>query len=195
MISLTLNDLRRAIPGATKTRAEQFLAPLNKAMRIHGIDTRMRAAHFLAQIAWESGSLRYTEEIASGAAYDTGRLAAALGNTPQKDGDGQRYKGRGLIQVTGRANYKLYGLSIGKDMEDTSLRNWLLLREPVYAADSAAWFWEKHDLNGLADFDEFTKITRIINGARGERLKKEVAQRLPHLRNAKIALGLSVPKK
>ena len=185
MIELTLEQLQTAIPAATKNNLRNFLNPINDALARYDICTRMRAAHFLCQIAWESGSLRYTEEIASGAAYDTGKLAAALGNTPQADGDGQRYKGRGLIQVTGRANYKLYGIVIGKDMEDASQRNWLLLREPHYAADSAGWFWKSHHLNELADFDEHTQITRIINGSTATAKK-----RLPFLRNAKIALGL-----
>lgn len=185
MEELTLEQLRRAMPAATVTNLKRFLKPINDALARYDINTPMRAAHFLCQIAWESGSLRYTEEIASGASYDTGRLAAALGNTPQKDGDGQRYKGRGLIQITGRTNYKLYGAAIGKDMEDVQQRNWLLLCQPHYAADSAGWFWKSHHLNGLADLDKHTKITRVINGSTATAPK-----RLPYLRNAKIALGL-----
>ena len=115
-------------------------------------------------------------------------MAKQLGNTPQKDGDGQRYKGRGLIQVTGRTNYKLYGVVIGKDMEDLKQQNWLLLREPHYAADSAGWFWKTHFLNGRADRDEHTNITKIINGSTATAQK-----RLPYLRSAKIAFGLIKP--
>jgi putative chitinase len=185
MKELTLEQLKRAIPAATSENLQRFLEPINDAMARYDIDTPLRAAHFLCQIAWESGSLRYTEEIASGAAYDQGRLAAALGNTPAKDGDGQRYKGRGLIQVTGRTNYRLYGYIIGKDMEDEREQNWLLLREPQYAADSAGWFWKSHHLNERADRDEHTNITRIINGS-----TVTAPKRLPYLRNAKIALGL-----
>ena len=188
MIKLTLEQLRKAMPSATLKNCETFLEPINEAMARYDINTSMRAAHFLCQIAWESGQLRYTEEIASGAAYDTGKLAEALGNTPQPDGDGQRYKGRGLIQMTGRNNYKLYGNAIGKDMEDVEQQNWLLLRQPHYAADSAAWFWKTHGLNELADRDEHTKITRIINGS-----TSTAPKRLPYLRSAKIALGLRVP--
>ncbi|MBQ3700821.1 MAG: hypothetical protein II886_13105 [Prevotella sp.] len=185
MEELTIEQLRTAMPHASMARCREFLKPINNAMFRYNIDTPLRAAHFLAQCAWESGSLRYVEEIASGAAYDTGRKAQALGNTPQADGDGQRYKGRGLLQVTGRTNYKLYGIIIGKDMEDMNERNWLLLRQPRYAADSAGWFWKTHGLNERADRDEHTNITRIINGSTAT-----ASRRLPYLRVAKIAVGL-----
>ena len=175
--------LKKAIPAATWANIDKFLSPLNRAMEDHNINTPMRIAHFLAQIAWESGSLKYVEEIASGAAYDTGKLAIRLGNTPEKDGDGVRFKGRGLIQITGRANYKKYGDSLGLDF--THDGKWRLVAEPFYAADSAAWFWETHGLNELADKDEFTKITKIINGS-----TITVKKRLPCLRSAKIATGL-----
>lgn len=170
--------LKKAIPAATWANIDKFLSPLNQAMEDHNINTPMRIAHFLAQIAWESGSLKYVEEIASGAAYE-GRKD--LGNT--EPGDGVRFKGRGLIQITGRANYKKYGDSLGLDF--THDWKWRLVAEPFYAADSAAWFWETHGLNELADKDEFTKITKIINGS-----TITVKKRLPCLRSAKIATGL-----
>ena len=170
--------LKKAIPAATWANIDKFLSPLNQAMEDHNINTPMRIAHFLAQIAWESGSLKYVEEIASGSAYE-GRKD--LGNT--EPGDGVRFKGRGLIQITGRTNYKKYGDSLGLDF--THDWKWRLLTEPFYAADSAAWFWETHGLNELADKDEFTKITKIINGS-----TITVKKRLPCLRSAKIATGL-----
>lgn len=170
--------LKKAIPAATWANIDKFLSPLNQAMEDHNINTPMRIAHFLAQIAWESGSLKYVEEIASGSAYE-GRKD--LGNT--EPGDGVRFKGRGLIQITGRANYKKYGDSLRLDF--THDWKWRLVAEPFYAADSAAWFWETHGLNELADKDEFTKITKIINGS-----TITVKKRLPCLRSAKIATGL-----
>lgn len=188
MKPMTLEQLRTAMPKATLANCQRFLKPLNDAMAKYDINTPLRAAHFLCQVAWESVQLRYVEEIASGSAYDTGKLAKQLGNTPQKDGDGQRYKGRGLLQVTGRTNYKLYGVVIGKDMEDQKQKNWLLLCDPQYAADSAGWFWKSHFLNGRADRDEHTNITRIINGSTATAQK-----RLPYLRSAKIAFGLIKP--
>lgn len=185
MKELTLTQLRTAMPGARLADVQKFLKPINDTMAKYMINTPLRQAHFLCQIAWESGQLRYTEEIASGAAYDTGAKAKALGNTPEKDGDGQRYKGRGLIQITGRTNYKKYGAYIGKDMENLQQKNWLLLKEPTLAADSAGWFWLTHGLNTKADRDEHTNITKIINGS-----TITAPKRLPYLRFAKQAVGL-----
>ena len=120
----------------------------------------MRWAHYLAQIAHESAELRYSEEIASGKAYDTGKLAIKLGNTPEADGDGQKFKGRGLIQVTGRANYEAYKKYCGFDV----VKQPELLAKPVGAIRSSMWFWKSKGLNELADRDEFTAITKRING-------------------------------
>ena len=180
MADITLQQLRTAMPAASLANCQKFLKPINDTMRKYCIETPLRQAHFLCQIAWESGQLKYTEEIASGAKYE-GRKD--LGNTQK--GDGQRYKGRGLIQITGRANYKKYGIFIGKDREDMKQQNWLLLKEPTLAADSAGWFWFMKGLNKRADRDEHTNITKIINGS-----TTTAPKRLPYLRNAKIAVGL-----
>jgi putative chitinase len=112
-------------------------------------------AHFLAQVGHESGQLRYVLELASGKAYE-GRQD--LGNTLPLDG--VRYKGRGLMQITGRHNYALCGLGLDLPL----LENPELLEEPAYAAMSAAWFWHNKNLNALADLDDLLKITKIING-------------------------------
>lgn len=177
-MELTIDQLRKAMPNASLARCEQFLPWLNAAMKKYEINTPMRAAHFLAQVAWESGSLRYTEEIASGKDYE-GRKD--LGNT--QPGDGPRFKGRGLLQLTGRLNYIRYGATIGHDL--TTAKNWLLLNQPVYAADSAAWFWATHGLNKMADKNEHFRITRMINGSTATARK-----RMPCLQAAKKALGL-----
>lgn len=185
-MEITLDILRIAMPKATKTNCETFLPHLNKTFIEFDINTSMRIAHFLAQLAWESGYLRYTTELAKGTAYE-GRKD--LGNT--QEGDGVRFKGRGLIQLTGRNNYRNYltfalGHKLiednGKDEVD---ENKELLAAPKDATRSAGWFWKNHKLNQLADNDEFTKITRIINGS-----SATVPKRLPCLRDAKIALGL-----
>ena len=178
MADITLQQLRKAMPQATLANCQRFLQPINDAMDIYDINTPLRQAHFLCQIAWESGQLMYTKEIASGEKYE-GRKD--LGNT--QPGDGVRFKGRGLIQVTGRTNYRKYGWAIGIDMEKPN--NWELLEQPKYAADSAGWFWKSRHLNDRADRDEHTAITRIINGS-----TSTAQRRLPYLRNAKIALGL-----
>ena len=160
---ITRDQLIAIMPHAKK-RADLWLDPLNVAMVEFGIDTQRRVTAFLAQIAHESGELRYTVEIADGSAYDTGRLAARLGNTPEPDGDGQRFKGRGLIQITGAANYRQASIALYGDPM-VLLRNPEMLEEPYAAARSAAWFWWSNGLNVLADCpNSFQTITRKING-------------------------------
>lgn len=156
---ITLDQLKKIVPVAG-VRAAVYLVPLNDAMAEFGIETPARQAAFIAQVAHESGGFRYVRELASGAAYDTGRLADCLGNTPEADGDGQRYKGRGLIQITGRNNYCDCGLALGLDL----LAHPELLERADNACRSAAWFWRSRDLNALADAGDFERITRKING-------------------------------
>ena len=146
--------LRQVMPHA-RSKANLYADALNEAMDVFNINTPQRQAAFLAQIAHESAEFRYVEEIASGAAYE-GR--ADLGNT--EPGDGVRFKGRGLIQITGRANYTSCGAALGLDL----LANPELLESPQNACRSAAWFWMTHGLNELADADNFRKITLRING-------------------------------
>ena len=110
MSAVTLAQLLTILPNA-RPRAAAFLAPLNAAMVEFGITTLARQASFLAQVGHESGSLVYVRELASGKAYE-GR--AELGNT--QAGDGVRFKGRGLLQVTGRANYAACGKTLGLDL-------------------------------------------------------------------------------
>lgn len=127
-------------------------------MLVYGIDTPLRIAHFLAQVGHESAELRYCEEIASGEAYE-GRKD--LGNT--QSGDGRRFKGRGLIQLTGRANYVAYSKARGIDYT-TDEGAKLVATDPDAAVDVACWFWSTHKLNQWADKDDVTTITKRING-------------------------------
>lgn len=152
---LTLEQLMAIMPYAGKIRSAMFLWPLNDAMEEFHIDNQYRQAAFLAQIAHESGSLRYVREIASGAAYE-GRKD--LGNT--QNGDGVRYKGRGLIQITGRANYTACAKALDLPLVDHPY----LLEVTGNACRSAAWFWQSRHLNQLADAGDFIRITRRING-------------------------------
>lgn len=136
----------------------RYVNALSTKMHQREITTPLRQAHFLAQIGHESGELRYAEEIASGRAYE-GRLD--LGNT--EPGDGVRFKGRGLIQMTGRINYLKYGQAIGRDFVTDD--HWKLVAEdPELAVDVACWYWDTHELNQCADQDDITTITRRING-------------------------------
>lgn len=161
---ITLPQLLGVMPDA-RLRAGFFLTPLNVAFVRFEIDRAKRIAAFLAQIGHESGQLRYVRELGSDqylSKYDTGTLAARLGNTPEADEDGQMYRGRGLIQVTGRRNYLACSLALFDD--DRLLRQPELLEQPQWACESAAWFWQSNGLNELADRDQFTTITRRING-------------------------------
>lgn len=115
-----------------------FVPVLNAAMGKYGIVTPLRMAAFLAQTGHESGQLRCVRELGNDkylARYDTGRLAQRLGNTPEADGDGQKYRGRGLIQVTGRANYEARSEALFGDARLLATPE--LLEHPVYAAMSA----------------------------------------------------------
>ena len=101
MVVFTEQQLRQIMPNAGLTRIRKYLSYLNQAMAEFAISTPLRQAHFLAQVAHESGEMRYTKELASGKAYE-GRKD--LGNTVK--GYGVKYKGRGFLQVTGYYNYK-----------------------------------------------------------------------------------------
>ena len=161
---ITLPQLLQILPGA-RLGAGSFLPALNMAMSRFEIGQPKRIAAFLAQVGHESGELRYVRELGSDeymSKYDTGALAARLGNTPEADGDGQKYRGRGLIQITGRRNYLSCSQALFGD--DRLLREPTLLEQPQWAAESAAWFWQRNGLNELADKDQFTAITRRING-------------------------------
>jgi putative chitinase len=130
---------------------------LEQACIRFGIDTTLRKVHFLGQVAHESATGRYMEEIASGRAYE-GR--ADLGNT--EPGDGVRFKGRGLIQLTGRSNYGAYSLAIHGD--DRAVQDPAMVARLPDAALAAGWFWQAKGLNALADRDSLELVTRRING-------------------------------
>jgi predicted chitinase len=154
---MTLTDemLRQIMPNCPKAKRAECLPHLVSAMVEFQITNYLRASAFLATIAVESMEFRYFEEIASGAAYE-GR--ADLGNT--QPGDGKKYKGRGVIQVTGRANselcLKFLNLPAGQPE---------LLAELSNAFRSAGWFWDPHrNLNPLADQRQFLTTQIRVNG-------------------------------
>ena len=169
-MDITAAKLKQIMPNAVKNVGrnphfsgytfEQILLYILRYAQEFDINTPLRWCHYLAQIAHESGELRYSEEIASGKKYDTGKLAIKLGNTSEADGDGQKFKGRGLIQVTGRNNYEMYKQYCGYDV----VKQPELLAKPVGAIRSSMWFWKSKGLNELADRDEFMAITKRING-------------------------------
>ena len=161
-MSITQQQLQQILPNAGQT-AGVFVPVLNTAMIRFQIVGIKRIAAFIAQIGHESGQFRYVRELGNDqylSKYDTGTLAKRLGNTPEADGDGQKYRGRGLIQITGRANYMLCGEALALDL----INQPELLEKPQHACMSAAWFWASRGLNTLADAGQFDTITRRING-------------------------------
>lgn len=155
VFSVTLAQAKGIMPRQQESKLAQYLPFINSAMHEFEINTPDRAAAFLAQLAHESGELRYMEEIADGHAYE-GRKD--LGNV--NPGDGKRYKGRGPIQLTGRINYKTFGGMLGLDLEN----NPQIAATPEVGFRIAACFWKTHGLNELADLGSFKDITRKING-------------------------------
>lgn len=151
---VTPEQLLRVMP---KCVHPEYLPQLNAALQEYSINTPARIAAFLAQLAHESGELRYMEELASGAAYE-GRKD--LGNVVA--GDGVRFKGRGPIQLTGRANYAAAGAALGLDLVNSPAT----AATPEVGFRIAGWYWKGHGLNELADQGpgSFDQITRRING-------------------------------
>jgi len=180
---ITLQQLQALMPNAGP-QAETYLQPLIGAMNRSGIDTPERQAAFLAQLAHESGELRSVDENLN---YSARRLtevwprrfpsmeAAApyannpealgnyvyanrLGNGDAASGDGFRFRGAGLIQLTGRANYAEFGLEHQPE----------LLRQPEFAASAAAEFWDRRGLNQTANQEltrqQFDQVSRVVNG-------------------------------
>ncbi|CAI2798330.1 glycoside hydrolase family 19 protein [Pseudomonas fluorescens group sp.] len=155
---LTEQQLLQILPNAGR-QAGVFVPVLNAAMNRYGIVGAARVSAFIAQVGHESGQLRYVREIWGPTAQQAGYEGRAdLGNTLK--GDGSKYRGRGLLQITGRANYAECGDALGLDLVNQPT----LLEQPQHAAMSAAWFWSAEGLNTLADQGAFVKITRRING-------------------------------
>jgi len=170
---LTIDELCKCYPHAKKARNQEFLDGLNQTFKDSSITTCLRKTHFLAQVGAESGELRYVSEI------------LAKGVTEEKAYRG--YKGRGLIQLTGKENYTNFGLF---EKQDFLGANRVKIEEPEWAAKSAGWYWtsgkKNHDLNDLADKNDFLAICCLVNGA-----FIGFDDRLEHLKLARDALGVA----
>lgn len=175
-MTLTLAQLRSIMPRCKEARALLLLPFLNESLLEWGIQTPARAAAFLAQLAHESGELRYFEELASGEAYEGRR---DLGNL--QPGDGKRFKGRGPIQLTGRLNYRLAGAALQLPLEAHPETVAL----PDVGFRVAGWFWATHGCNALADAADFLAITKRINGG-----TNGLAARAQYWARAKAVLGV-----
>lgn len=152
---MTPSQLKQIAPFAKLQNCELYASILTTEMLFGNINTSLRQCHFIAQILHESGSLNYVKELDSGKAYEGRR---DLGNVIK--GDGLKFKGRGLIQITGRTNYETLSKLWGVDLLDKPE----LLEQPLYAVKSAVWFWNSRRLNKFADTDNIRDITRRING-------------------------------
>ena len=163
---ITKDQLRRGL-GITAERADYWDDWLNEAMSLYGINTKKRIAAFLAQVGHESGRLKYTSEIwgptATQRRYE-GRKD--LGNI--YPGDGSRFRGHGLIQTTGRYNHRRVTQRLRARFPALGVPDFeaepTKLTLPRWAALSAADYWDMIDGNALADTDQFTLLTRRING-------------------------------
>ncbi len=194
--------------AAAKAKVTLWIGPLNDAMEEWAINTPQRQAAFLAQILHESGELQHLSEnlnykpetlvkiwpthFTADEAQEYGHnpekianraYANRMGNSDEASGDGWRYRGRGLIQLTGHHNYDACGKALKVDLQE----NPDYLSEPTGAGRSAAWFWSAHGLNELADdpsADSFKKITMKINGG-----TTGLEERTAHWEKAKEVLG------
>ncbi len=197
MTPLTEQQLLQILPKARPV-AGIFLPAINRAALRWKIDNRVRMAAFLAQIGHESGQLRslvenlnysaealvrtwpsrFTPKNAGAYARQPEKIAnkvysGRMGNGPEDSGDGWRFRGRGLLQVTGRTNYRAAGAGLGLPLEDQPE----LLEQAEHAAQSAGWWWATHGLNELADAGRFQDIGSIINTGQPGRVPHGAAER------------------
>ncbi|WP_375672106.1 MULTISPECIES: glycoside hydrolase family 19 protein [unclassified Bartonella] len=187
MVSIDASFLHRLAPKLAHHARQDFIIVemarvLPKALSYGALTTPLRIAHFLSQCAHESDGFFTLREYASGRAYEGRR---DLGNV--NPGDGVRFKGRGLIQLTGRNNYRRFTKFwrlVDEQAVDCEAFPEMVERFPA-ALWSAVWFWQMKGLNRLADQDDLLRITRAINGGRNG-----LVQRLIYLNRAKKLLGL-----
>ncbi len=183
---ISKEQLKQIMPLCTAENLEKYVGPLNDTMEKFSINTPLRQAHFLAQIAHESEELkhvvenmnysqarlmqifpRYFRTIEEAAPYNRQPEKIAnrvysnrMGNGDEASGEGWKFRGRGLIQLTGKENYKKASDAIGVDF----VSNPDLVQGPVYASLTAGWYWDLRELNKPADADNIYKVTKLING-------------------------------
>ena len=184
---ISLSQLQQILPKAKPETLSHYCAAINRCLHKYKIDTPLRIAHFIAQIAHESGCLRYVSENLNyskealiqvfGKYFPNDNLASRYARNPEKianrvyanrmsngneaSGDGWRYRGRGFIQLTGKANYQSYKKDSGIDVVSNPDE---VAQNPTVVVDAAGWYWDKNDLNRYADKDDIRNITRRING-------------------------------
>lgn len=184
---LTYDQLLAINGNKNPEMCKYYIDALNKVLPEYKINTKLRLCHFLAQILHESGNLKYksenlnysakalrsvfgkyfkTDEIANQYARKPEKIANRvyanrMGNGDEVSGDGWKYRGRGLIQLTAKNNYKACGDFIKLDL----IKNPdLLINTAEVSVKAACWFWNKNNLNNFADTDDIKTITKRING-------------------------------
>ena len=172
--------LQVVMPSAVrKKKSDRCYEPLVKGMKKYEIDTPLRAAHFIAQ---ESATRPHRSSTwkRSRTVRDT-RARSDLGNT--QPGDGKRFKGRGLIQLTGRANYEAYSNDCGIDYVTNPTA---IATDPFACVDVACWYWHKRQINRLADKDDVKAVTKAVNGG-----FNGLDDRMDYLYRSKAVLGIA----
>jgi putative chitinase len=182
---VTLDQMLNII-GSTKLkdRVTAMIPGINLTLDKFEINTPLRIAHFLGQVLHESGGFRYLREIwgptdAQKRYEPPSSLATRLGNTQK--GDGARYMGRGVIQLTGRSNYAQFSKAMGVDF----VAHPELVESPQYAVTAAGWYWSTRKINQWADKDDLLKVTRLVNGG-----TNGLADREKYMKKAKQVLGV-----
>jgi putative chitinase len=176
---ITADQLRAAMPKVPADKVDGYVTLLNYVMEERQINTPGRQAAFLGQLAHESGQLRSMTERDSGTKYE-GRKD--LGNTEK--GDGEKFRGRGPIQLTGRANYESAARALGVDLVNHPE---LVAQEPSVGFAVAAWFWSSRSLNRFADGGDYREISRRVVGTYDD---PSTASRDTFHTKAKKALGV-----
>lgn len=158
LFPVTSERLLRLVPAGKPVIVDGIAAGFDGAARDHGVITRLRICHFLAQAAHETDGFRTLEEYGGPAYFARYEGRRDLGNT--QAGDGARYHGRGVFQLTGRSNYRRFGALIGVDLEAEPE----LAKRPDLSLAIAFAYWREREINPAADADDIARVTRLING-------------------------------
>jgi putative chitinase len=176
-LSVTADQLRKVAPNGAPDLCLKLAQAMNRELPAHQINTPNRIAHFVAQMAHQT-DFRRLEQLADASVYARYEQMKALGNT--QPGDGARYRGRGLIMLTGRKNYRDYGVKVGLDLE----ANPELAAEPEVAVKVACRYWADRAANDAADKDDPYLVTRLLTGGlpgiEDRVMKLKIAQSIWH---------------
>jgi len=173
-LAVTTERLSRLAPSANPTILAGIAERFDQLAEEHEITTRLRLCHFLAQAAHETDGFRTLEEYGGPAYFVRYEGRRDLGNV--QAGDGLRYHGRGIFQLTGRANYRRFGDILDIDLEAEPER----AKEPAVSLAVAFAYWTESDINPAADADDIEQVTKLINGGRNG-----LAERTRYLGRAK----------